>query len=527
MSSRRNRPSNLSASMPPQSMSSTSAADAYEEKIRRKMEAANNPTTPPRASSTSVADTSFEAKLKAKLASADNPKSDSLSSSGRSRNSSSISSRRPKHLSASMPPQSMDGDGGKPGAKSSHTESYEDKIKRKMEEADKNASSSKSKQPSIMKTVATAQAMSSFEAKLKIKSEEARSRTKSSKAKSSRPKHLSMSMPPTASASMSDVLAESNHSGDGTSYFDVSSVSFDEVFDELQKFQNLNTNTNSSLTIPTSHSLFNDVIDKLGSLGLEEILKKRWEHQYEALKAYEEENGNILVPCSHPTLGKWVNVQCEQYKLYKERLPCSLSKKRYGKLKDVGFDDYVSWKGVEDNKKKVYGRSDSGHSFDKEKPRRARRITTGDDAYGDKIRQKMGLASSTSSVPIRRTSDGDATTTKKRVPTRRATVDEKKQALDEKIQRKKMANKMKLMENYSIEDDVGGGGNKNNDSDSDDSFNLSNIPKRRPSGMTAIDENPGEMSNVNIESFSELGDILALVSEAEDKKTTHMSGIQE
>ena len=139
----------------------------------------------------------------------------------------------------------------------------------------------------------------------------------------------------------------------------------------------------------------------------------------------------------------------------------------------------------------------------------------------------MGLASSTSSVPIRRTSDGDAATTKKRVPTRRATVDEKKQALDEKIQRKKMANKMKLMENYSIEDDVGGGGNKNNDSDSDDSFNLSNIPKRRPSGMTAIDENPGEMSNVNIESFSELGDILALVSEAEDKKTTHMSGIQE
>ena len=511
--------------MPPQSMSSTSAADAYEDKIRRKMEmeAANNPTTPPRASSTSVTDTSFEARLQAKLASADNPKSDSLSSSGRSRDSSSISSRRPKHLSASMPPQSMD---GKPGAKSSHTESYEDKIKRKMEEADKNTSSSKSKQPSLMKTVATAQAMSSFEAKLKKKSEEAKLRTKSSKAKSSRPKNLSMSMPPTASASMSDVLAESNHSGDDTSYFDVSNVSFDEVFDELQKFQNSNTNTNSSLTIPTSHSSFNDVIDKLGSLGLEEILKKRWEHQYEALKAYEEENGNVLVPYDHLTLGKWVNVQCEQYKLYKERLPCSLSKKRYGKLKDVGFDDYVSWKDVEDNNKKVYGRSDSGRSLDKEKPRSARRVTTGDDAYGDKIRQKMGLASSTSSVPIRRTSDGDATTTKERIPTRRATVDEKKQALDEKIQRKKMANKMKLMENYTIEDDVGGGGNMNNDSDSDDSFNLSNIPERRPSGMTAIDENPGEMSNVNIESFSELGDILALVSEAEDK-TTHMSRIQE
>ena len=192
----------------------------------------------------------------------------------------------------------------------------------------------------------------------------------------------------------------------------------------------------------------------------------------------------------------------------------------------MGFDDYVSWKDVEDNNKKVYGRSDSGRSIDKEKPRSARRVTTGDDAYGDKIRQKMGLASSTSSVPIRRTSDGDATTTEECIPTRRATVDEKKQALDEKIQRKKMANKMKLMENYTIEDDVGGGGNMNNDSDSDDSFNLSNIPERRPSGMTAIDENPGEMSNVNIESFSELGDILALVSEAEDK-TTHMSRIQE
>lgn len=507
--------------MPPQSMSSTSAVDSYEEKIRRKMEAANNPTTPPRASSTSADGTSFEAKIKAKLASADNPKSDSTSSSrGTSRNSSS----RPKHLSASMPPQSMDGD-GKPGAKS-HTESYEDKIRRKMEEADKNISSSKSKQPSIMKTVATAQAMSSFEAKLKKRAEEAKSRNKSSsKSKSSRPKHLSMSMPPTKSASMGEVIAESNHSGDEVaSYFDGSSVSFDEVFNELQNFQNSNTNINNTLTIPTSHSSFNDVIDKLGSLGLEEILKKRWENQYEALKIYEGENGNVLIPCDHPTLGKWVNVQCEQYKLYKERLPCSLSKKRYGKLKDVGFDDYVSWKDVEDNKKKVYGRNDSGHSSDKDKPRSAHRVTTGDDAYGDKIRQKMGLASSTSSVPIRRTSDGDA---KKRVPTRRAIVDEKKQALDEKIQRKKKTNKMKLMENYTIEDDVGGENNKNNDSDSDDSINLSNIPERGPSGMTAIVENPGEMSNVNIDSFSELGDILALVSKAEDEKTTRMNRIQE
>ena len=119
-----------------------------------------------------------------------------------------------------------------------------------------------------------------------------------------------------------------NNSSEGA--FEVTSVSFDDVFAELQTFQHEN---NGSLVIPVSHPALTRIIDSLTSNCIELLVEKRWNDQMIALTNFKEEHGNCHVPATHPTLGKWVGDQRDHYKLYEKRRADPLTKKRYQRLK--------------------------------------------------------------------------------------------------------------------------------------------------------------------------------------------------
>ena len=114
----------------------------------------------------------------------------------------------------------------------------------------------------------------------------------------------------------------------------VASVSFDDVFAELQTFRQEN---NGSLVIPVSHPSLSRIIDSLTSNYIEILVEKRWGDQMAALARYKEDNDNCHVPDDHPTLGRWIGDQRRHYKLYEERRANPLTKTRFESLKKVGI----------------------------------------------------------------------------------------------------------------------------------------------------------------------------------------------
>ena len=120
-------------------------------------------------------------------------------------------------------------------------------------------------------------------------------------------------------------------------------IDFTDVFAQLQKYEEQH---NGSLSIPASHPALSKIIDGLScgsSACFETLSKKRWDEQLTALERFrEKEGGNVNVPFSHPTLGKWVRFQGEQYRMHEQGMPNSLTKKRFAKLKAIGFDAWGS-----------------------------------------------------------------------------------------------------------------------------------------------------------------------------------------
>ena len=115
-----------------------------------------------------------------------------------------------------------------------------------------------------------------------------------------------------------------------------SSIDFGDVFAELLSYRRDN---GGSLSIPASHPAVARIIDGLSSSseGIETLSKKRWEDQMAALRKFKEDHGDLDVPVTHPTLGRWVQIQRENYELYERRMPSALTKKRHGRLKAMGF----------------------------------------------------------------------------------------------------------------------------------------------------------------------------------------------
>lgn len=116
------------------------------------------------------------------------------------------------------------------------------------------------------------------------------------------------------------------------------SIDFSSIFSELQKYKQEN---NDSLSIKVSHPAISRIIDSLSGSheGVETLSKKRWKDQLAALKEFKENEGHSYVPSHHPTLGNWVRIQREQYKKFEQGISSSLTKKRYGELKAIGFSD--------------------------------------------------------------------------------------------------------------------------------------------------------------------------------------------
>ncbi|KAL7542654.1 hypothetical protein ACHAXR_011961, partial [Thalassiosira sp. AJA248-18] len=114
-------------------------------------------------------------------------------------------------------------------------------------------------------------------------------------------------------------------------------VDFHGVFAELQRFQQ---EGKGGLSIPVSHPALSRIIDSLSesSGGIETLSKRRWFDQMKELEKFKEKNGNTDVPLSRP-LGNWVRIQRDQYKLLLQGMPNSLTKKRVGQLKAIGFID--------------------------------------------------------------------------------------------------------------------------------------------------------------------------------------------
>eukprot|EP00584_Thalassiosira_punctigera_P025262 CAMPEP_0172575548 /NCGR_PEP_ID=MMETSP1067-20121228/137268_1 /TAXON_ID=265564 ORGANISM="Thalassiosira punctigera, Strain Tpunct2005C2" /NCGR_SAMPLE_ID=MMETSP1067 /ASSEMBLY_ACC=CAM_ASM_000444 /LENGTH=1044 /DNA_ID=CAMNT_0013368199 /DNA_START=23 /DNA_END=3153 /DNA_ORIENTATION=+ len=113
-------------------------------------------------------------------------------------------------------------------------------------------------------------------------------------------------------------------------------IDFNDAFSELQKFKREN---GGSLYVPISHPVMGRIVDGLSASppgGMESLCKRRWEDQLAALREYKKSVGPF-VPVDHPTLGIWVTIQQEQCALYERGKPSALTKKRYGKLRAVGF----------------------------------------------------------------------------------------------------------------------------------------------------------------------------------------------
>ena len=130
-----------------------------------------------------------------------------------------------------------------------------------------------------------------------------------------------------------------------------SDVCLESVLDmaaDLQRFKE----ENGHLNIPLSHTIFTNMMDEFSSLGMEQMLDRRWDHQYADLEAFEREHDDCLVPVTHPTLGRWMRTQCTPFKLFRRRVSSSLTKRRYQKLSSVGFDKFIEWE--ESNKESTH-----------------------------------------------------------------------------------------------------------------------------------------------------------------------------
>ena len=64
-------------------------------------------------------------------------------------------------------------------------------------------------------------------------------------------------------------------------------------------------NDRGMLIMLVSHRSFTIMLYKMSSMGLEDLLRKRWDYQYVMIKAYGRMRGNCLVPPDHPTLDAW------------------------------------------------------------------------------------------------------------------------------------------------------------------------------------------------------------------------------
>ena len=244
--------------------------DGYEAKIRRKieMEALKNSSTPTKRSS--APDISIEssldidaAKLKALKKELDDKKNRS-----RNRRRATVDSNRPHNLAASMPASMADDSFLQSSITSESTkskpETFEEKIKRKLGEENNN---------SMSKTITSVTAVNNFAEKVKQRTEEKRrDKTKSSSSRKNRPKNLSASMP--ANFSSHDfAIGEMVEEG-------VESISFEDLYSDLRKLKR----ENSTLTLPIS----DPIIDRLSDLGIEELLRARWNDQFALVKAFKE-----------------------------------------------------------------------------------------------------------------------------------------------------------------------------------------------------------------------------------------------
>jgi len=65
-----------------------------------------------------------------------------------------------------------------------------------------------------------------------------------------------------------------------------------------------------------------------------------WQHRFNELKAYRDKYGNCNVPqqwSENPQLGKWVNRQRYQYRLYQEGKKARMSEERIQALEGINF----------------------------------------------------------------------------------------------------------------------------------------------------------------------------------------------
>ena len=246
--------------------------DGYEAKIRRKieMEALKNSSTSTPTKRSSAPDISIEssldidaAKLKALKKELDDKKNRS-----RNRRRATVDSNRPHNLAASMPASMADDSFLQSSITSESTkskpETFEEKIKRKLGEENNN---------SMSKTITSVTAVNNFAEKVKQRTEEKRrDKTKSSSSRKNRPKNLSASMP--ANFSSHDfAIGEMVEEG-------VESISFEDLYSDLRKLKR----ENSTLTLPIS----DPIIDRLSDLGIEELLRARWNDQFALVKAFKE-----------------------------------------------------------------------------------------------------------------------------------------------------------------------------------------------------------------------------------------------
>ena len=119
-------------------------------------------------------------------------------------------------------------------------------------------------------------------------------------------------------------------SNEASDTFEIKSVSFDDIFSELEDFQMKNK---GSLTIPTSHPALARIIDSLTSSCIELLAEKRWNDQLASLEEYKEEHGNSEVPLNHPTLGEWAARQRDYFKLREQGRPNPLTDQRVQYMK--------------------------------------------------------------------------------------------------------------------------------------------------------------------------------------------------
>jgi len=82
-------------------------------------------------------------------------------------------------------------------------------------------------------------------------------------------------------------------------------------------------------------------LTRLVDLGFVFVLRDKrpvpWSERMEQLRKYREENGHLRVPLSHPTLGRWVNVQRKSYTCFLEGKKSSLTQERVDDLTELGF----------------------------------------------------------------------------------------------------------------------------------------------------------------------------------------------